>query len=144
MYRTTDSPSLPPPKHGNRVAATNTPIIFIGTGEHLHDLEKFSPQPFISKMLGMGDMQGLVERAQEMAMANPERQENMMKKLEKGEFTIRDLKEQLNTVMGMCVPLLLPPLPFLFRSWLPRSKADCPAQTHALARTGAHFRNSLR
>ncbi|GAA5987687.1 hypothetical protein JCM10908_007172 [Rhodotorula pacifica] len=83
------------------VAATNTPIIFIGTGEHLHDLEKFSPQPFISKMLGMGDMQGLVERAQEMAMANPERQENMMKKLEKGEFTIRDLKEQLNTVMGM-------------------------------------------
>ncbi|POY75634.1 hypothetical protein BMF94_1256 [Rhodotorula taiwanensis] len=83
------------------VAATNTPIIFIGTGEHLHDLEKFSPQPFISKMLGMGDMQGLVERAQEMALANPERQENMMKKLEKGEFTIRDLKEQLNTVMGM-------------------------------------------
>ncbi|GAA6014083.1 hypothetical protein JCM8202_005138 [Rhodotorula sphaerocarpa] len=83
------------------VAATNTPIIFIGTGEHLHDLEKFAPQPFISKMLGMGDMQGLVERAQEMAMANPERQENMMKKLEKGEFTIRDLKEQLNTVMGM-------------------------------------------
>ncbi|GAA5961311.1 hypothetical protein JCM8115_001547 [Rhodotorula mucilaginosa] len=83
------------------VAATNTPIIFIGTGEHLHDLEKFSPQPFISKMLGLGDMQGLVERAQEMAMANPERQENMMKKLEKGEFTIRDLKEQLNTVMGM-------------------------------------------
>ncbi|GAA6059506.1 hypothetical protein JCM10212_002249 [Sporobolomyces blumeae] len=83
------------------VAATNTPIIFIGTGEHLHDLEKFSPQPFISKMLGMGDMQGLVERAQEMALANPERQENMMKKLEKGEFTVRDLKDQLQTIMGM-------------------------------------------
>ncbi|BGP25170.1 signal recognition particle 54 kDa protein [Rhodotorula toruloides] len=83
------------------VAATNTPIIFIGTGEHLHDLEKFSPQPFISKMLGMGDMQGLVERAQEMALANPERQEKMMKKLEKGEFTVRDLKDQLATVMGM-------------------------------------------
>ncbi|GAA5873493.1 hypothetical protein JCM1840_007395, partial [Sporobolomyces johnsonii] len=82
------------------VAATNTPIIFIGTGEHLHDLEKFSPQPFISKMLGMGDMQGLVERAQEMAMANPERQETMMKKLEKGEFTVRDLKDQLQTIMG--------------------------------------------
>ncbi|GAA5884418.1 hypothetical protein JCM3774_006396 [Rhodotorula dairenensis] len=83
------------------VAATQTPIIFIGTGEHLHDLEKFAPKPFVSKMLGLGDMQGLVERAQEMALANPERQENMMKKLEKGEFTIRDLKEQLNTVMGM-------------------------------------------
>ncbi|KAI5477073.1 hypothetical protein MNV49_006872 [Pseudohyphozyma bogoriensis] len=83
------------------VAATKTPIIFIGTGEHLHDLEKFSPQPFISKMLGMGDLQGLMENAQEIAMANPERQENMMKKLEKGEFTIRDLKEQMATIMGM-------------------------------------------
>lgn len=86
------------------VAATKTPIIFIGTGEHLHDLEKFSPQPFISKMLGMGDMQGLMEHAQEMALANPGRQENMMKKLvEKGEFSIRDLKDQMATIMGMSV-----------------------------------------
>lgn len=89
--------------HPYSVAATKTPIIFIGTGEHLHDLEKFSPQPFISKMLGMGDMQGLLEQAQEVAMANPERQENFMKKLEKGEFTIRDLKDQLQTIMNMCV-----------------------------------------
>jgi hypothetical protein len=43
------------------VAATKTPIIFLGTGEHLHDLERFSPQPFISKLLGRGDMQGLLE-----------------------------------------------------------------------------------
>jgi signal recognition particle GTPase len=43
------------------VAATKTPIIFLGTGEHLHDLEKFSPQPFVSKLLGMGDVQGFVE-----------------------------------------------------------------------------------
>lgn len=43
------------------VAATKTPIIFLGTGEHLNDLERFAPQPFISKLLGMGDMQGLVE-----------------------------------------------------------------------------------
>lgn len=46
---------------GTRVAATKTPIIFLGTGEHLNDLERFAPQPFISKLLGMGDMQGLVE-----------------------------------------------------------------------------------
>jgi signal recognition particle subunit SRP54 len=43
------------------VAATKTPIIFLGVGEHLNDLEKFTPQPFISKLLGMGDMQGLFE-----------------------------------------------------------------------------------
>ncbi|BGP40635.1 Signal recognition particle [Rhodotorula kratochvilovae] len=83
------------------VAATHTPIAFIGTGEHLHDLERFSPRPFVSKLLGLGDMQGLVERAQEMALANPERQENMIKKLEKGEFTVRDLKEQMQTIMNM-------------------------------------------
>ncbi|KAK4703521.1 signal recognition particle subunit SRP54, partial [Phenoliferia sp. Uapishka_3] len=83
------------------VAATKTPIIFIGTGEHLHDLEKFAPQPFISKMLGLGDMQGFAETMQEMALANPDRQVNMMKKLEKGEFTIRDLKDQMATISGM-------------------------------------------
>ncbi len=43
------------------VAATKTPIIFLGVGEHLNDLERFTPQPFISKLLGMGDMQGLFE-----------------------------------------------------------------------------------
>lgn len=132
--RPTTDTALPP---RNRVAATNTPIIFIGTGEHLHDLEKFSPQPFISKMLGMGDMQGLVERAQEMAMANPERQENMMKKLEKGEFTIRDLKEQLNTVMGMCV--LFSSLLVFLMICLGRCIVD-----RSFRRAGAHFRNSLR
>ena len=42
------------------VAVTKTPIIFLGTGEHLNDLERFAPQPFISKLLGMGDMQGLM------------------------------------------------------------------------------------
>lgn len=83
------------------VAATKTPIIFIGTGEHLHDLERFSPRPFISKLLGMGDIQGLMDKAEEMAIANPDRQENLMKKFEKGEFTIRDMKEQLSMVMSM-------------------------------------------
>jgi hypothetical protein len=54
-------------------------------------------------MLGMGDMQGLVEHAQEMALADPSRQENLIKKLEKGEFSVRDLKDQLATIMGMYV-----------------------------------------
>jgi signal recognition particle subunit SRP54 len=44
------------------VAATNSPITFIGTGEHIDDLEQFQTRPFISKLLGMGDMQGLIDR----------------------------------------------------------------------------------
>jgi signal recognition particle subunit SRP54 len=83
------------------VAATKTPIIFLGTGEHLNDLERFSPQPFISKLLGQGDMQGLVEHMQDMAMANPDRQKDLAKKLEQGKFSIRDWREQLSNIMGM-------------------------------------------
>jgi signal recognition particle subunit SRP54 len=93
-------------KHGDgwlipSVAATKTPIIFLGTGEHLHDLERFNPQPFISKLLGMGDVQGLVEHMQDMARANPDRQKEMAKKLEQGKFSIRDWREQLSSIMSM-------------------------------------------
>lgn len=55
------------------VAATKTPIIFLGTGEHLNDLERFSPQPFISKLLGRGDMQGLMEHMFVLAFAFAQR-----------------------------------------------------------------------
>jgi signal recognition particle subunit SRP54 len=83
------------------VAATKTPIIFLGVGEHLTDLEKFSPQPFISKLLGMGDMQGLMEHMQDVAMANPDRQKEMAKKFEEGKLSIRDWREQIQNVMSM-------------------------------------------
>ncbi|KAF8320051.1 signal recognition particle protein [Clavulina sp. PMI_390] len=83
------------------VAVTKTPIIFLGVGEHLNDLEKFSPEPFISKLLGMGDLQGLMEHMQSVAMANPERQKDMVKNLEEGKLSIRDWREQIQNVMGM-------------------------------------------
>jgi signal recognition particle subunit SRP54 len=85
------------------VAATKTPIIFLGVGEHLADLDRFSPQPFISKLLGMGDMQGLMEHMQDVAAQNPDRQKEMAKKLEEGKLSIRDWKEQIQTVMNMFV-----------------------------------------
>lgn len=44
------------------VAATGCPILFIGTGEHTEDIERFSVRPFISKLLGMGDIGGLIEK----------------------------------------------------------------------------------
>ncbi|KZO97709.1 signal recognition particle protein [Calocera viscosa TUFC12733] len=83
------------------VAATQTPIIFLGTGEHLSDLERFAPEPFISKMLGMGDIQGLVEHMQDIAQQNPEKQKEVMKNLEQGKFSIRDWREQMGNVMNM-------------------------------------------
>ncbi|KAI0006136.1 signal recognition particle protein [Russula compacta] len=83
------------------VAATKTPIIFLGTGEHLTDLDRFSPQPFISKLLGLGDVQGLMEHMQDLATQNPDRQKEMAKKLEEGKLSIRDWREQIQNVMNL-------------------------------------------
>lgn len=89
------------------VAATKTPIIFLGVGEHLYDLDRFSPHPFISKLLGLGDMQGLMEHMQDLAAQNPDKQKEMAKKLEEGKLSIRDWREQIQNVMNMSVPLYL-------------------------------------
>lgn len=65
------------------------------------DLDRFSPQPFISKLLGLGDVQGLMEHMQDMAQANPDKQKEMVKKLEEGKLSIRDWREQMQNVMNM-------------------------------------------
>jgi signal recognition particle subunit SRP54 len=79
------------------VAATHTPIVFIGTGEHMQDMERFSPQPFVSKLLGMGDMQGLVDMVQSLKFD----QKDTMKHIAEGVFTIRDLRDQIGNIMKM-------------------------------------------
>ncbi|KAK9247651.1 SRP54-type protein [Lipomyces tetrasporus] len=79
------------------VAATRTPIVFIGTGEHIHDLEPFTPTQFISKLLGMGDIRGLVDHVKHMNLD----QKETMKHIEQGIFTIRDLRDQLSNIMKM-------------------------------------------
>lgn len=53
-------------------------------------------------MLGMGDMTGLMEKVQEVQMANPDRQKEMLKKIEEGgTFSIRDWREQIGNIMKM-------------------------------------------
>ena len=80
------------------MAATNSPIIFIGTGEHIDDLEPFRTKPFISKLLGMGDIEGLIETVQDLGL---EDNEELIKKLKHGEFTLRDMYEQFQNIMKM-------------------------------------------
>jgi signal recognition particle GTPase len=63
------------------VAATKSPIIFIGTGEHIDDFEVFKTKPFISKLLGMGDIQGLVEKVSDLKL---EDNEELIEKLKHG------------------------------------------------------------
>eukprot|EP00049_Salpingoeca_infusionum_P022426 m.6635 g.6635 ORF g.6635 m.6635 type:complete len:540 (-) comp5178_c0_seq1:255-1874(-) len=82
------------------VAATRSPVVFIGTGEHIDDLEEFETRPFISKLLGMGDIQGLINRVEEANI----NQEALMSNISKGVFTLRDFYEQLETI-GKLGPL---------------------------------------
>ncbi|TKC42559.1 hypothetical protein EI555_000840, partial [Monodon monoceros] len=73
------------------VAATKSPIIFIGTGEHIDDFEPFKTQPFISKLLGvysgMGDIEGLIDKVNEL-------------KLDDNEALIEKLKHELDSTDG--------------------------------------------
>jgi len=80
------------------VAATHSPIIFIGTGEHMHDLERFEARRFVGKMLGMGDMSGLMETLQDAKID----QSSLVQKLETGAaFTLRDMYEQFQMIDGL-------------------------------------------
>ncbi|PVU94257.1 hypothetical protein BB561_002684 [Smittium simulii] len=80
------------------VAATKSPILFIGTGEHIHDLEKFSSRSFISKMLGMGDLSGLVETVQTLQL---EDSQDLMKNISQGVFTLKDMRDQFEMINKM-------------------------------------------
>lgn len=81
------------------VAATGSPITFIGTGEHMSNLESFRPEAFLSKMLGRGDMQGLLEKLEDAV--DKENQDAMMGRISKGKFSMRDFREQLSMIMKM-------------------------------------------
>jgi signal recognition particle subunit SRP54 len=81
------------------VSETEAPIVFIGTGEHINDLEKFEPPRFISRLLGMGDIQTLLEKAQEVV--DKDKAEETAKRMLSGKFTLIDMREQLDMVAGM-------------------------------------------
>ncbi len=80
------------------VAETEAPICYIGTGEHLGDLEKFDPSRFVSRLLGMGDIQSLIEKAEETI--DVEKAEEAARKLMSGRLTLRDMYNQLEMLEG--------------------------------------------
>ncbi len=80
-------------------AVTGKPIKFVGLGEKLDALEEFHPERIAGRILGMGDIVSLVEKAQETIEA--EQAERMMKRFKKGQFNMNDLKSQLEQMMKM-------------------------------------------
>lgn len=79
------------------VAATGAPIDFIGTGEKIEDIEKFRPERFVSRLLGMGDIETLLEKIEETVEPG-EVEEEKMEKIMKGDLTLRDFYEQLERI----------------------------------------------
>ena len=78
---------------------TDCPIKFMGVGEQVEDLEKFHPERIANRILGMGDIVTLVEKAAETV--DQEEAEEMAKKLQKGEFDLDDLLSQIRQMKKM-------------------------------------------
>jgi signal recognition particle subunit SRP54 len=81
------------------VSVVGVPIAFIGSGERLEDLELFHPDRIVSRLLGMGDVLSLIEKA-EQAIDQGEA-EQLEEKLRKNEFTLDDFRSQLKTIRRM-------------------------------------------
>jgi signal recognition particle subunit SRP54 len=82
------------------VAETGAPIKFIGTGERIDDFELFDPERFISRLLGMGDIKSLIEKAEE-ANIDEDVAEQTMNNMLTGKFTLMDMKNQFEMMNKM-------------------------------------------
>jgi signal recognition particle subunit SRP54 len=80
-------------------AVTKAPIKFLGVGEKIDDLEQFNPPGFVGRLLGMGDLEALLEKAKEAI--SMEDAEDLGKRLLKGDFTLIDLYEQMEAMSKM-------------------------------------------
>lgn len=78
---------------------TGKPILYIGTGEKTEDFEPFHPERIASRILGMGDVVSLVEKAQETV--DQEEAEKLQKKMARNEFTLEDMLSQFQQVKKM-------------------------------------------
>jgi signal recognition particle subunit SRP54 len=77
-------------------AETNSPIYFIGTGEGVNDIEEFNPKSFLSRLLGMGDLQTLIEKIK--SVTNEDQQQAVQKRLEEGKLSLEDVIEQVKSM----------------------------------------------
>ncbi|MGI5174604.1 signal recognition particle protein [Treponema sp. OMZ 840] len=80
-------------------SVTGKPILFIGTGEKIEDFEVFHPERIAGRILGMGDVVSLVEKAQETM--DLKEAEKLQKKMASNEFTLEDMLDQLQQVKKM-------------------------------------------
>ncbi|MFO7618377.1 MAG: signal recognition particle protein Srp54, partial [Thermoplasmata archaeon] len=89
-------------KGGGALSAVNeteAPVLFIGTGEHIEDLEQFDPSRFISRLLGMGDIQSLLEAAE--GAIDEDKAEKTMSNIMHGKFSLIEMRDQMEMLTDM-------------------------------------------
>ncbi len=80
------------------VAATGAPLKFVSTGEKIQDIEIFVPSRFVARLLGMGDLETLLDKVREAEIKVPQKK---AKAILSGRFTLTDMYEQFEAVKGM-------------------------------------------
>ncbi|CDJ37917.1 signal recognition particle 54 kDa protein, putative [Eimeria tenella] len=109
------------------VAATGAPIIFLGSGEHFDDFEPFDPNSFVSRLLGLGDVGGLVSSLKEVISV--EKQQQMIDRISKGKFTLQDMYEQVQNVLKMGpISKVMSMIPGLGSNLIPKGQERLAAQ----------------
>ncbi|KAI3866897.1 hypothetical protein MKX03_027130, partial [Papaver bracteatum] len=81
------------------VAATKSPVIFLGTGEHMDEFEVFDVKAFVGRLLGMGDLSGFMEKIHEIVPMG--QQSELYQKLSEGIFTMRTMYEYYQSMLSM-------------------------------------------
>ncbi|MBR2037283.1 MAG: signal recognition particle protein [Lachnospiraceae bacterium] len=82
-------------------AVTGKPILFVGMGEKLSDLEQFYPDRMASRILGMGDVLTLIEKAAENIDIDEAKEKDMMSRMKKGKFDFEDYLESMKQMRNM-------------------------------------------
>ncbi len=82
-----------------QISDKNKGIYFITNGEKINDIEEFNPEPFLSRLLGMGDLSTLIEKIR--SVTDEKKQEKIQKNLEKGKLSLNDVVEQVKSMNSL-------------------------------------------
>ena len=77
-------------------AETKAPVYFITTGEKINDIEEFNPKSFLSRLLGMGDLQTLIEKIK--SVTDEDKQKKIQEKIKEGKISLEDVIEQVKSM----------------------------------------------
>lgn len=104
-------------------AQTKAPVYFIGVGEQVHEIEIFDPEKFVSRLLGMGDLEALIEHVRS---ATDEKQAKRIEdRLSQGKFTLHDLYSQLEQMNSMgSMDKLLGMIPGMNAAKIPKAELE--------------------